>query len=156
MTGETDKKYLQEMSKKYKQELTPLLGYFHWLEQNAGIDSSTQYDGGESAGRTMSFPIFDSTLLNFIREAQQTSFMDNNYVYVYSRLGLTTPADEKKVIEQATIADWNVLCGILTRYVKGGMTQSYLWRQGMRESIFYLIMAKMKEIVEYWDKPLGI
>ena len=77
-----------------------------------------------------------------------------NYVYVYSRLGLKTPEDEKQAIERATIQEWNVLCGILTRYVLGGMTQSYLWRQGMTESIFYLVLLKMKEIVEYWDKPL--
>lgn len=154
MTGELDKKYLQELSAKYKVELTPLLRYLFWLEQHAGIDNSTQYDGGESASKTMTFPIFDSTLLGFIKEADKTSFMDKNYVYVYSRLGLKTPMDEKRAIEQAGIQDWNVLCGILTRYVRGGMTQSYLWRQGMSESIFYLVILKMKEIVEYWDKPL--
>lgn len=154
MTGELDKKYLQELSAKYRAELTPLLRYLHWFEQNTGKDMSTLYDGGEMASRTMSFPIFDGTLLSFIKEAGNTSFMDKNYVYVYSRLGLKTPEDEKQAIERATIQEWNVLCGILTRYVLGGMTQSYLWRQGMTESIFYLVLLKMKEIVEYWDKPL--
>lgn len=156
MTGEMDRMYLQELAQKYKIELTPLLRYHNWLEQNAGVDNTTQYKGGENAGKTMAFPVFDGTLLSFIREAQQTSFMDNNYVYVYSRLGLKTPEDEKRVIAQATIQEWNVLCGILTRYVKGGMTQSYLWRQGMAESIFYLVITKMKELVEFWDKPLNV
>lgn len=154
MTGEMDKKYLQELSSKYKEELTPLLRYMYWLEQNAGNDNSTQYDGGDNALGTMKFPIFDSTLLSFVKEADKTSFMDRNYLYVYSRLGLKTPMDEKHAIEKATIQEWNVLCGILTRYIRGGMTQSYLWRQGMSESIFYLVILKMKEIVEYWDKPL--
>ena len=103
MTGELDQKYLQELSRKYKEELTPLLRYLYWLEQNAGNDNSTQYDGGENASRTMSFPIFDSTLLSFVKEADKTSFMDKNYVYVYSRLGLKTPADEKHAIENAKI-----------------------------------------------------
>ncbi len=156
MTGELDKKYLQELSAKYKEELTPLLRYLFWLEQHAGNDNSTQYDGGENASKTMAFPIFDGTLLSFIKEADKTSFMDKNYVYVYSRLGLKTPMDEKQAIERAQIQDWNVLCGILTRYVRGGMTQSYLWRQGMSESIFYLVILKMKEIVEFWDKPLSV
>lgn len=156
MNGEQDKKYLRELSAKYKEELTPLLRYLRWLEDHAGMDNSTNYDGGEQAGRTMSFPIFDSTLLSFIKEANNTSFMDPNYVYVYSRLGLKTPVEERRVIENAEIAEWNVLCGILTRYVRGGMTQSYLWRQGMSESIFYLVLAKMKEIVEFWDKPLNV
>ncbi len=154
MTGETDKKYLQELSVKYKEELTPLLRYLHWLEQTAGNDNSTRYDGGDNAAGTMKFPIFDGTLMNFVREVDRTSFMDRNYVYVYSRLGLKTPADERSAIEKAGIQEWNVLCGILTRYVRGGMTQSYLWRQGMSERIFYLVILKMKEIVEYWDKPL--
>ena len=147
-------KYLQELSTKYKEELTPLLRYLHWLEQTAGNDNSTQYDGGDNASGTMKFPIFDGTLLSFVREVDKTSFMDRNYLYVYSRLGLKTPADERRVIESAGIQEWNVLCGILTRYVRGGMTQSYLWRQGMSERIFYLVILKMKEIVEYWDKPL--
>lgn len=154
MTGEMDKKYLQDLAAKYKEELTPLLRYLFWLEQTAGIDNSTRYDGGDEAIRTMSFPIFDGTLLSFVREVDKTSFMDRNYVYVYSRLGLKTPADERRAIETAGIQEWNVLCGILTRYVRGGMTQSYLWRQGMSESIFYLVILKMKEIVEFWDKPL--
>lgn len=156
MNGELDKKYLQEISAKYRAELTPLLRYLHWMEQNAGKDMSTRYEGGDMAAHTMSFPIFDGTLLSFIREAGNTSFMDKNYVYIYSRLGLKTPSDEKQAIERATIQEWNVLCGILTRYVQGGMTQSYLWRQGMTESIFYLVLLKMKEIVEYWDKPLYV
>lgn len=156
MTGESDKKYLQEMSVKYKAELTPLLRYLSWLEQNAGDDKTQLYDSGEAETRTMAFPIFDGTLLSFLREADKTSFMDRNYVYVYSRLGLKTPEDEKKAIENATIQEWNVLCGIFTKYVRGGMTQSYLWRQGMKESIFYLLLAKMKEIVEFWDRPLNV
>lgn len=156
MTGEMDKKYLRELSAKYKEELTPLLRYLRWFEEHAGIDNSTNYDGGEKHGRTMAFPIFDSTLLSFVKEANNTTFMDPNYVYVYSGLGLKTPADERRVIESAGITEWNVLCGILTCYVRGGMTRSYLWRQGMKESIFYLVLAKMKEIVEFWDKPLNV
>lgn len=156
MNGEVDKQYLRELSEKYKAELTPLFRYLHWLEQNAGVDNSTSYDGGEQASRTMSFPIFDSTLLSFVKEADKTSFMDKNYVYVYRRLGLKTPEDERRVIATAGIQEWNVLCGILTRYVRGGMTQSFLWKQGMSERIFYLLLAKMKEIVEFWDRPLNI
>ncbi|MBR3825644.1 MAG: hypothetical protein IKJ39_10680 [Lachnospiraceae bacterium] len=156
MNGEQDVRYLKELSAKYKEELTPLLRYLRWFEEHAGIDNSTNYDGGDHAGRTMAFPIFDSTLLAFVKEANNTSFMDSNYVYVYSRLKLKTPADERRAIEAAGITDWNVLCGILTCYVRGGMTRSYLWRQGMSESIFYLVLAKMKEIVEFWDKPLNV
>lgn len=155
MNGEMDKAYMRELATKYKQELTPLLRYLSWLEQNAGNKMSTTYNGLENGNNTMSFPIYDSTLLSFIKEASKTSFMDKNYAYIYSRYNLKTPEQERALIEKATMQDWNVLCGILTRYVKGGMTQSYLWTQGMTESILYLTLAKMKEVVEFWDRPLS-
>ncbi len=155
MNGEMDKAYMRELAAKYKQELTPLLRYLSWLEQHAGNNMSTNYNGLENGNNTMSFPIYDSTLLSFIKEAGKSSFMDKNYMYVYSRHNLKTPQQERDLIARATMQDWNVLCGILTRYVKGGMTQSYLWTQGMTESILYLTLAKMKELVEFWDKPLS-
>lgn len=154
MTGEMDKVYMRELAAKYKQELTPLLRYLSWLETNAGKNMTTSYDGGENSKSTMSFPVYDSTLLGFIKEASKSSFMDKNYAYIYSRHNIKTPIDERRLIEKATLNDWNILCGILTRYVRGGMTQSYLWTQGMTESILYLTLSKMKEVVEYWDKPL--
>ena len=125
MNEEMNMNYMRELVTKYKEEVSPLLPYLHWLEQQAGNDNSTQYDGGEAAATTMSFPIFDGTLLNFVKEANKTSLMEKNYLYVYSRNSIKTPKDEKAVIEKATIQDWNILCGILTRYVRGGMTQSY-------------------------------
>ncbi len=155
MNGEMDKAYMRELAAKYKQELTPLLRYLGWLEKNAGNNMSTTYNGLENGNNTLSFPIYDGTLLSFIKEASKSSFMDKNYAYVYSRHNLKTPQQERALIAKATMQDWKALCGILTRYVQGGMTQSYLWTQGMTESILYLTLAKMKEIVEFWDRPLS-
>ncbi len=155
MAVEMDKAYMRELAGKYKLELSPLLRYMHWLEQNAGKNLTTSYKASEDGMSTMSFPVYDSTLLSFIKEAGKTSFMDKNYAYIYSRYRIQTPQQERDLIEKATMQEWNVLCGILTRYVRGGMTQSYLWTQGMTESILYLTLAKMKELVEFWDKPLS-
>ncbi len=149
-----DKAYMRELAAKYKLEIAPLLRYFSWLEENAGKNLTTNYNGTENGNSTMSFPIYDSTLLGFVKEASKTSFMDKNYAYIYSRYHIESPAQERKLIEEATMQEWNILCGILTRYVRGGMTQSYLWTQGMTEGIMYLTLAKMKELVEYWDKPV--
>ena len=155
MAVEMDKAYMRELAGKYKLELSPLLRYMHWLEQNAGKNLTTSYKASEDGMSTMSFPVYDSTLLSFIKEAGKTSFMDKNYAYIYSGYRIQTPQQERDLIEKATMQEWNVLCGILTRYVRGGMTQSYLWTQGMTESILYLTLAKMKELVEFWDKPLS-
>lgn len=154
MVGKTDKDYMRTLAEEYKKELTPLLRYLDWFERNRGAKGSTNYTGTEDGHRTISFPVYDSMLLSFVKEAGKTALMDKNYVYVYSRLRLQTPEEELKAIERATLQDWNVLCGILTRYVRGGMTQSYLWSQGVEEGIFYLVLAKMKEVIEYWDKPM--
>ncbi len=154
MMDEKDKGYLKEKAAEYKQELMPLLHYFRWFEKNAGVDLTSQYEGEDQAGRTMPIPIYDSMFLSFIRDAEKTTFMDRNYFYIYSRHGLKTPEDEKNAIAKATIQEWNILCGILTRYVRGGATQAFLWKQGMTENIFYLIIAKMKEIIEFWDVPI--
>ncbi len=155
MAVEMDKAYMRELAGKYKVELSPLLRYMHWLEQNAGKNLTTSYNAGEDGMSTMSVPVYDSTLLSFIKEAGKTSFMDKNYAYIYSRYRIQTPQQERDLIDKATMQEWNVLCGILTRYVRGGMTQSYLWTQGMTESILYLTLAKMKELVEFWDRPLS-
>ena len=146
--------YMRGVAKGYKEDLLPLLRYLPYLEERSGFDPSTNYEGQENGNSTLCFPIFDSTLLAFVKEAGQTSFMDNNYSYVYSRNRINTPDDERKLIETATINEWGNLCGILTRYVRGGMTKAYLWRDAMRESIFLLVLCKMKEIVEFWDKPV--
>lgn len=149
-----DQEYMRDMAKQYKEELTPLLRYLPWLEEHAGMKTGSEYDGHADGNTTMSFPIYDSTLLGFVKEAGKSGFMDRNYAYVYSRRQLKTPADERKAIEAATMREWNVLCGILSRYVLGGNTKAVLWTQAVRENIFGMILEKMQELVEFWDKPL--
>ena len=78
--------------------------------------------------------------------------MDKNYRYVYTRNHIRTPEDERRVIRAAELKDWDILRGILSRYVLGGMTKASLWSQAVQEDIFYLVLSKMKEIIEYWDK----
>ncbi len=149
-----DQEYMRDLAKQYKKELNPLLRYLPWLEEHAGMKTGSEYDGRADGNTTMSFPIYDSTLLGFVREAGRSSFMDRNYAYVYSRKQLKTPEDERKAIASARIQEWNVLSGILSRYVLGGNAKAYLWTQGVKENIFLMVLGKMREIVEFWDKPL--
>ncbi len=149
-----DQEYMRNMAKQYKEELIPLLRYLPWLEDHAGMRTGSAYDGHADGNTTMSFPIYDSTLLGFVREAGKTSFMDRNYAYVYVRRQLKTPEDERKAIETATIREWDVLCGILSQYVLGGNTKAVLWTQAVQENIFGMLLNKMREIVEFWDRPM--
>lgn len=146
--------YMRGLADQYKEALAPFLRYLPWFEEHAGKRTGSSYDGSLDGNNTMSFPVYDSTLLSFVKEASKSSFMDRNYAYIYSRRRIKTPEDERKAIKTATIRDWDVLCGILSKYVLGGNTKACLWTQAVQENIFYMILDKMREIVEYWDRHL--
>lgn len=148
--------YRQQQLQEYKQEALPLLRYLPWLEKNAGQLGSTLYKGAEENENAMRFPVYDSTLMNFVKEASKSSLMYKNYSYIYTRNGIRTHEDERRVITSAEIKDWDMLRGILSKYVMGGRTKAYLWSEAVQENIFYLVLKQMQKIIEYWDKPLDI
>ena len=151
---EQGNEYRQQLVEEYKQTVMPLLRYLPWLEKSTGNSMSTTYQGDGLAQNSLSFPVYDGTLMNFIREVQKTNLMDRNYRYVYTRHRITTHEQERRLIEKCNIEDWDNLRGILSKYVLGGMTRGTLWNEGMQENIFYLVLRRMKEIIEYWDKPI--
>jgi hypothetical protein len=139
----------------YKDEVMPLLRYLPWLMQHAGQTASSNYTGDGLGENSVSFPVYDSTMLNFVREASKSSLMDKNYRYVYTRNHIKSHDDERRVIHRATWREWDILRGILSNYVLGGRVKAALWSEGLKEQIYYLVLDKMKEIIEYWDKPLS-
>ena len=73
----------QEVFLQYKDDMEKLIAYLPWLEEKSGKSQvSTNYGGDELSPTTISFPVYDGTLLRFIREADTTQFMDRNYPYV--------------------------------------------------------------------------
>lgn len=150
-----NQEYMRELSQQYKEALMPYLRYLPWFEEHAGKLTGSSYNGSMDGNNTMSFPVYDSTLLSFVKEMGRSSFMDRNYAYLYSRKRIKTPEDERKIIKAANIQDWDVLCSILSRYVLGGNTKAQLWTQAVKENIFLMVLQKMQEIVEYWDRRLG-
>ena len=151
---EQGSEYRQQLIEEYKQTILPLLRYLPWFEQNAGKSVSTVYSGQDIAANSVSFPVYDGTVMNFVREASKSSLMDKNYAYVYTRNRIRNHEDERKLIAKAGWKEWNLLCGILSKYVLGGRTKGTLWNEAVKEDIFYLVLKQMKEIVEFWDKPL--
>lgn len=151
---EQDMEYRQQMAQEYKQQVLPLLKYIPWLESNAGQRSRSFYQGPEFTEHSMSIPVYDGTLMNFVREASNSGLMDRNYRYVYTRNRLKTHDDERRVISAADMRHWDILKGILSKYVLGGQTKSVLWSQGVQENIFLLVLQKMQQLIEYWDKPV--
>lgn len=148
--------YRQQVIEGYKQTVMPLLRYLPWFERNAGRSASSSFGGDNISAHSVSFPVYDSTVMNFVKEASKTSLMDKNYAYIYTRNHIRNHDDERKLIQKAGWKEWNVLCGILSKYVMGGMTRATLWNEAVKEDIFYLVLKQMREIIEFWDRPLDI
>lgn len=148
--------YRRQLIQRYRETAMPLLRYLPWMEQHTGTAASSSYQEGRVSEHSMTFPVYDGTLMNFVREAQKSPLMDNNYRYVYSRNRIRNHDDERRIIEKAELQDWDILRGILSNYVLGGRTRGNLWSEGVQEGIFYLILKQMKSIIEFWDRPFDV
>ncbi len=153
---EQSTEYLRQLLQEYKKQALPFLRYLPYFEKNAGQAGGTMYQGDASGGNVMRFPVYDGTLMEFVREASRSPLMDRNYSYVYTRNRIRTHEDERRIIQAADLKDWDMLRGILSKYVMGGMTKGALWNEAMRENIFLLVLRQMQKIIEFWDKPLDI
>ena len=139
----------------YRSDVEKLLKYLPWLESKVGNNVSRIYDDNGLSASSVVFPVYDSTLLNFVNEAASTGLMDENYAYVFSQNFIRTIADEKAAIEKATVTDCGILTGILSKYVLGGRTKGRLWTEAVYEGLFMLVLQKMKKLLEIWDSPLA-
>lgn len=148
--------YRQKIIAEYKESVVPLLKYYSWLEQSEGKKASSSYQGEGMGETTLNFPVYDATLMNFVKDASKSNLMVRNYQYVFTRNRLQSHDDERRIIQSAGWREWDVLKGILSKYVLGGRTKGTLWTEAVQESIFYLVIKQMKEIIEFWDKPLEL
>lgn len=143
-----------ELVQKYKADVEKLAKYLPWLREKTGRDVARRYKV-QGEGQTLPFPVYDTMLLNFIKELDKTVFIDKNYRYVYSRYGIRNWEDELDWIKEADIMSMDILSGILSRYAIGGRTKACLWTQGVEYQIFLEAVEKAKAIIEYWDLPIN-
>lgn len=151
-----DLEYRQQLVRDYMKSAGPLFRYIPWLEKNAGSASSSNFKGQDIEENSITFPVYDSMLMTFVREASECSLMDRNYPYIYTRNHIKTHDDERRLIDHATITEWGILSGILSKYILEGRQKGYMWSLAVKERIFLLTLKKMKLILEYWDKPVDI
>ena len=130
----------------YHDCVEPLMTYLPWMEQHSTEALSVLYKEQGISEHSLSFPVYEGTLMQFIREAGKSSLMDRNYRYVYSRNRLGSHEDERLLIENATWRTWDHLKGILSWYVLGGRTKAVLWTEGARANIYSLVLRKMQAI----------
>ena len=128
--------YRQQVVNEYRADVEKLARYLPWLESKKGMSVQQSYSGSGIEEHSIAFPVYDGTLMNFIREAQRTKLMDRNYRYVYSRNRI------------------RILEGILSRYVMEGMTKGRRWSEAVENGIFLNVIKKMKENLDFWDHPV--
>ena len=148
----SDKLSVEEMVEYYKPDVEELAVYIPWLEQQKGKQTARIYTGDGLSETSVTFPVYDGTLMNFVKAAQKSSLIDRNYVYAYSRNKIRTTEDERRFIQRATIKEMGDLWGILSKYILKGMTKATLWSEGVKNGVFLELLLKMKEIIEFWDK----
>ena len=134
---------------RYEAPVKALMYYLPWLEQNAESGGAQDYKDSET---TMAFPVYDSNLLAFVKQAQNTKMLDRNYHYVYSRHSLRDAQGELDFIERAQLRDMDDLWGILSRYVLEGMTQGNVWSEGVKNRVLYSVLKKMNDLLVLWSK----
>ena len=139
----------EQFCQQYREEILKLTRYLPWLSSVSGNDVSKAYDG--SLGKSdISFPVFDSTLLNFVKELQKTQFMDKNYPYAYTRRHIKTPEDEIKYIDKAWLNDIDYLKAVLTKYTTEGMRKAGRWSEAVDRGLYTRVIEKLYEILMYY------
>lgn len=152
---EQNKQSISEIIRMYKNDVEQLVRYLPWLESKSGEKMYSSYIPENSrAGAGMKVPVYDSTLLQFIKTAQKTKFINKNYVYTFSRRKLKTAADEHAFIDRCQIMDMQALGDILSMYVIKGMTKGTLWSEGVANGVMAHVVARMKELIEFWSVPM--
>jgi len=146
--------YRKQVVREYRADVEKLARYLPWLESKKGMSVQQSYSGSGIGEHSIAFPVYDSTLLSFVKEAQRTKLMDRNYRYVYSRNGIRIVEDELLAVRRAGIREMNVLKAILSRYVMEGMTKGKRWSEAVQEGIFFAVVSKMKENLDFWDHPI--
>lgn len=148
-----DMEYKRQLIKRYRADVEPLFRYISWLDTKKGAKVSTSYKDNDLAVHSMSFPVYDGTLLGFVKDVQKTQLLDRNYLYLYARYQLPTPKAEIELINSVTLLNMEVLTSILSKYIMGGMTKGWMWSQAVEEGIFLAILLKFKELIDMWDQP---
>ncbi len=148
-TEESRENSTEELIARYNAGVSKLVPYLAWLDSHAAATLSQEY-GEDQLSHSIAFPVYDSTLLNFVKTAQTTNLMNRNYLYCFRRNRLNTAADELAFIQRAEVRNLPDLADILSKYVLGGMTKGRLWTEGVQNHVMYSVVSKMQELIKKW------
>ena len=137
----------------YKDDVARLMRYLSWLQDKSGTITTGVYKGEGIEKSSMAVPVYDSTLLNFVKEVKQTDFLNKNYVYTFSKYRIKTVEDELRVISACSLQEITVLGDILSKYILKGDVKGAVWAEGIQNGVYLALLLKLKELMEI-RKPL--
>ncbi len=132
----------------YKEDVERLLKFLPWLEKKSGSAASSVYSGEGIEKSSMPVPVYDSTLLSFIKEIRTTDFLNRNYVYTFSRYRIKTARDGLRVIDACSLQEVSVLGDILSKYVLRGDVKGAVWSEGVSNGVYLALLLKLKDLME--------
>ena len=138
-----EEKTSEKIRNQYMGDVDRLMRFIPWFEKIQGKQVSHYYDGNGEY-KLIQIPVFDSNLLDFVKEAGKTKLVDRNYPYVYTRYRIKTVEDELKAVENAHLKDIDVLKGVLSKYVLGGRSKAAMWKEAVENGVFYAVLKKLK------------
>lgn len=141
-----------ELVEMYRADVQKLLAYVPYFEKMSGQSALSTFNQEGISQHSISFPVYDSNLLRFVKEAEQTVFANPQYHYVYSRFHIKSAKDEMDVINKCTIQQMEVIGAILSKYVFKGRTKGSMWSEGVRNGVYLAAITKADELVHFWDK----
>ena len=150
---ENENAYRRETIEKYRQIMEKLFRYLPWLEEKSGNKMVSNYKGSDMPQSSISIPVYDGTLLAFVKEMNATGLMNRNYVYTFSRNKIRSEQDELRMIDQSELKDIENIFNIMAKYVLGGMTKGVLWSRAVENGVFYHGLKRIKELLDVWDGP---
>ncbi len=150
-SGHLSNEYLMQKTAEYKAKFEPLFAYIPYFTKMEGEVTRSVYEGEGLQDNSVPVPVFDSTVLSFVKEAQRTGLMDRNYVYKYSKYRMKNSTDERMMISSCQIRDIDTIVAIMSKYVLGGMTKGILWSEAVREGIWLHCLVKVKELVSVYE-----
>ncbi len=145
MNNNKDANLKEQVIEEYKDDLMKLLRYLPFLEQKGGKDVQNFYEG-DGEHTVIPVPVYDSTLLGFVKEARGTKFMNRNYPYAYRKWRMNDPAAEREAMEKATLMDIDLFRGVMSKYVLEGQRKAVMWTAAVEERIFVTALRRMKKL----------
>lgn len=152
---EQDQNYRLELISKYRSQSESLFRYISYFKQKKGLRDLQFYNGESLEKTSVPVPVYDGTLLSFVKEVQRTGLVSRNWVYSYSRYGVKTAEDEHWWIGEADLKDIELLYAILGKYVLGGMTKGSMWLDATESGIFLEVLERLLVVLEVHKGPLA-